>query len=253
VSLIIGGLQKTTLADYPGKVVCTIFTVGCNFVCPFCHNKDLLSQKAFEKSDYQRVSEKEFFAFLDSRKKILDGVCITGGEPTLQKELVSFCQKIKNKKLLVKLDTNGSRPKVIADLITKNLVDFIAMDIKSDFSNYFETIGRQFPLEKIRETMILLVNWVKNNPEKKYEFRTTLVPTLHNEKIVVTMAQELKEFFEKEKVDVSRRAWILQHFRSQNCLNKKFNEIAPFSFKKEQRFLKIAQGIFPQTIWRGRD
>jgi len=136
--MIIGGLQKTTLADYPGKVVCTIFTVGCNFVCPFCHNKDLLSQKSFEKSDYQRIAEKEFFAFLESRKNILDGVCITGGEPTLQPDLISFCQKIKDKNLLIKLDTNGSRPEVIADLIAADLVDFIAMDIKSSFPKYFD-------------------------------------------------------------------------------------------------------------------
>jgi len=101
--------------------------------------------------------------------------------------------------------------------------------------------------------MILVVDWVKNNPEKQYEFRTTLVPTLHNKEIVIAMAQELKEFFEQEKIKVSNRVWILQHFLSQNCLDKKFNKITPFSFREEREFLKVAQEILPQVIWRGRD
>ena len=125
--MFIKGLQKTTLLDYPGKVACTIFTGGCNFRCPFCHNASLVTRIDSE----ERIDEDELFSYLEKRKGILDGVCITGGEPLLQPDIEAFCQKIKKLGLLIKLDTNGSFPSKLRSLLDSNLIDYIAMDIKN--------------------------------------------------------------------------------------------------------------------------
>ena len=114
--MLIGGLQKTTLIDFPGRVACTVFTIGCNFRCPFCHNKDLITLQDHKNKGLKRIKEKEFFEFLNKRKKILDGVCITGGEPCINQDLPQFCKKIKDLGLEVKVDTNGSRHEMIKKL-----------------------------------------------------------------------------------------------------------------------------------------
>lgn len=168
----IQGLQKTTLLDYPGKVAATIFFGGCNFRCPFCHNALVVYEEE------QPLDENEVLVFLDKRKKILDGVCITGGEPLLQQELPSFLQKIKNLGLLVKLDTNGSFPDRLQNLIEQQLVDYVAMDVKNAPSRYAETAGvKAAPLSDIVRSAELI-----RSSGLAHEFRTTVVRELHSAK-----------------------------------------------------------------------
>lgn len=238
--MFIGGLQKTTLIDYPGKVACTVFTVGCNFSCPYCHNKDLASLKNFNKSSLSEIKEKDFLEFLDKRQRILDGVCITGGEPTIQPDLISFCQKIKDKNLLVKLDTNGGRPEVVKELFDKKLVDFIAMDIKVNKKNY--PLLTRVPYEKITQALSLIIA-----SGFDYQLRTTLVPTIHNPKNMVILAQEIKNLALRNKVSPKGLVWRLQKFLPQNCLDEKFNRLSSFTSRELESLLTAAQSIIPQA------
>lgn len=170
------GLQKLTLLDYPGQVACTVFLGGCNFRCPFCHNGQLLENAPAV------MSTEELLAFLKGRKGILDGVCITGGEPTLNPQLPELMRQIKQLGYLVKLDTNGTRPQVVKELVTRGLVDYVAMDIKNSPARYGETAGvSRLELEAIEETMGFLM---AGNVD--FEFRTTVVAELHR-------AQDMKE------------------------------------------------------------
>lgn len=169
--MVISGFQKLTLLDYPSKTACLIFTQGCNFRCPFCHNKDLLCNGCDSK-----FSEEEIFEYLDKRKGLIDGVCITGGEPLLQKDIEKFIFKIKDKGFLVKLDTNGSNPKRLKKLLDLHLLDYIAMDIKNDFLTYDETSGvNKINIEKIKESIQII-----ENSNVEYEFRTTIVKQFHS-------------------------------------------------------------------------
>ena len=167
---MISGLQKMTLLDYPGKVACTIFTQGCNFRCPFCHNSDLLGSEGPE-----TIPEETLMAFLRKRVGLLDAVCITGGEPTLQPGLEDLIVKIKALGYLVKLDTNGSRPEVLKALVEKNLLDYVAMDIKNSPEKYGATAGvPNMHLDKIEESIRYLLAG-----NVAYEFRTTVMDELH--------------------------------------------------------------------------
>jgi pyruvate formate lyase activating enzyme len=169
----IGGLQKLTLIDYPGHIAATVFTVGCNLRCPFCHNPELISNFEFQISN---DLENEFFDHLKNRQGRLEGVCITGGEPTIQSDIVDFIRKIKNLGYKVKLDTNGTRPDVLRILFSEKMLDFVAMDIKSSKIGYNKTTNSKVDLERIRLSVDLI-----RNSGVDYEFRTTIVPGLHNE------------------------------------------------------------------------
>ena len=175
---MICGLQKMTLLDFPGKVACTVFLGGCNFRCPFCHNSELFMGKP------EKLMEDEaFFQFLAKRKGLLDGVCVSGGEPTLYKDLPAFLAKIKELGFAVKLDTNGSRPEVVKALVADKLVDYIAMDVKNSPQRYGQTVGLEtMPLAPIEETLRFLL---EENVD--YELRTTLVAQLHDEAAIQDM------------------------------------------------------------------
>lgn len=170
------GLSKLTLLDYPGHLACTAFTGACNFRCPYCHNAPLV----LAPGTCPVISEDEFFGFLSSRKGKLDGVCITGGEPTLQADLPDFISKIKAQGLLVKLDTNGYQPDVLKILLDAQLLDMVAMDIKNSRDFYAATVGiheAYFELERIEKSIsLLLMSGIH------HEFRTTLTQELHSEK-----------------------------------------------------------------------
>ena len=175
---MICGLQKMTLLDYPGKIACTVFLGGCNFRCPFCHNSELFMGKP-----EKLMEDEDFFKFLKSRKGLLDGVCVSGGEPTLYKNLPEFLAKIKELGFLVKLDTNGSRPEVVKQLVEKGLVDYIAMDVKNSPAMYAQTVGLEtMDLTPIEESLRLLI--AGNTP---YELRTTLVAQLHTAQSIQDM------------------------------------------------------------------
>ncbi len=177
---MISGLQKMTLLDYPGKVACTVFLKGCNLRCPYCHNSHLFTVKA-----ETIIENEEFFTFLKSRKGLLDGVCVSGGEPTLYEDLPSFLKEIKSLGFSVKLDTNGTRPEMLKNLIEKGLVDYIAMDIKSCADRYSEATAKaDFDISIIEESIKLLFNG--NIP---YEFRTTVVNELHDAECMLKMGK----------------------------------------------------------------
>lgn len=162
--------QKLTLLDYPGKTATTVFTHGCNLRCPFCHNAALVTSAPDES-----INEEEFFAFLDKRKGLLDGVCITGGEPMLQEGLEEFIIKIKNKGFFVKLDTNGFFPDKLKNLIDKGLVDYVAMDIKNSLEKYPLTCGiKNLDVEKVKCSVEIL-----KNSNIDFEFRTTVLKDYH--------------------------------------------------------------------------
>ncbi len=172
--MTIGGLQKLTLLDFPGKVACTVFTVGCNFKCPFCHNASLVTS-----ADKQAfMSEDEFFSFLSKRQGIIEGVAVTGGEPTLMRDLPEFLGRIKELGFAVKLDTNGSDPKLLKKLVSEGLVDYVAMDIKNSPEKYALTTGdcRGFDFAAVKESAEFLMGG-----DLDFEFRTTVVYPYHTE------------------------------------------------------------------------
>ncbi len=163
------GFQKLTLLDFPGKVACLLFTGGCNFRCPFCHNAGLVTHLG-EKT----YSEEEILSYLEKRKGILDGVCVTGGEPLLQSGLSAFLKKVKALGYAVKLDTNGSFPDRLKALVSDGLVDYVAMDIKNAPEKYALTVGTEADLAAVKESVSFLLSGAVD-----YEFRTTLVAELH--------------------------------------------------------------------------
>lgn len=177
------GIQKLTLLDYPGKVACTVFLGGCNFCCPYCHNAELLG-------DAEPVmTVEELLAFLKKRRGILDGVCITGGEPTIHKELPELIRGIRELGFSVKLDTNGYRPEVLGRLLDEGLVDYVAMDLKNGPDSYGETVGLPgVDLERIRESVGLLCR-----SGIEFEFRTTVAKPLHSGETLTSMANWLLE------------------------------------------------------------
>jgi len=168
---MIKGLAKLTLLDYPGKVACTVFTGGCNFKCPFCHNASL----AVRPGEIPNIHEEEFFSFLDKRRGILDGVCVTGGEPLLMPDLGDLLGRIKERGYSIKLDTNGSLPHQLEGVLSLGLVDTVAMDIKNSPEKYPETVGvPSFDMAPVYDSVAILMN--SGIP---YEFRTTAVRELH--------------------------------------------------------------------------
>lgn len=184
------GLQKLTLLDFPGRVACTVFLGGCNFLCPFCHNGQLLENAPAV------MDTEELLRFLKGRKGILDGVCITGGEPTLNPELGELLTQIKELGYLVKLDTNGYRPDVLKALVGEGLVDYVAMDVKNSPHRYAQTVGMdRISLEKIEESITFLMTGAVD-----YELRTTVAEPLHDEQSVEDMADWLRKLGDGHKI-----------------------------------------------------
>lgn len=217
----IAGLQKTSLIDYPNHIAAIIFTQGCNLRCPYCHNSDLVSIK---NADNNYIHEEELFFFLNKRKHLLDGVSITGGEPTLQTDLFLFIEKLKKQGFKVKLDTNGTKSELIKDLLAHDLLDYIAMDIKFPLSKYKYISVKDDFRDEIKKSINLIK---KTNID--YEFRTTVVPSLHQEedlKQIALLIQESKLYF-------------LQNFKPNNSLDSKLNQLTGFSLKKLKKFKSI--------------
>ena len=192
----IGGLQKLTLLDYPGKVACTVFLIGCNLRCPYCHNPGLVLP---ESMDGQEISADEILGFLEQRRGKLDGVCITGGEPTLWQELPEFISDIRSLGYAVKLDTNGTNPDMLKELLSDGLLDYVAMDIKNSPQRYAEACGGVDILSEVQESVLLL----QDSPTD-YEFRTTVCRPLHTEREMEEIGRWLrgaKRYFLQPFVD----------------------------------------------------
>ena len=177
----IGGLQKLTLLDYPEKVACTVFTVGCNFRCPFCHNGGLVVG-----DEHENISEWDVLTFLNKRQNVLEGMCLTGGEPLIQKDVAEFLQKVKALGYAVKLDTNGSFPDVLRALIDKKLVDYVAMDVKNSIAAYPQTAGANVDVEAVCKSVELLKSGIID-----YEFRTTVTGNYHTAESIREMGKWL--------------------------------------------------------------
>ena len=195
----ISGLQKLTLLDYPGRVACTVFLNGCNFACPFCHNSHLLSPQS-----NAVLTAEELLSFLKRRKGILDGVCISGGEPTIHPELLELLGSIKAQGYLIKLDTNGSHPEILRSALDEGLVDYVAMDVKNSPAKYAQTVGLPaIDLSGIEESLGLLLNGTT-----EYELRTTVVSQFHSEASILEMGRWV------EKIGAGKRAakWFIQPF-----------------------------------------
>lgn len=172
--MIIHGLNKVTLLDFPGRVACTVFTGGCDFRCPFCHN----SQLVLDPGSAPRIPAEDFFSFLEKRRGILDGVAVTGGEPLLQQGLADFLRRVKEMGFAVKLDTNGNHPARFGELLSEGLVDYAAVDIKNCPGRYAETVGIEgFDVSGVRESASMLLSKKYGIP---YEFRTTAVREFHD-------------------------------------------------------------------------
>ncbi|MBI4101631.1 MAG: anaerobic ribonucleoside-triphosphate reductase activating protein [Candidatus Nealsonbacteria bacterium] len=223
--MTLGGLQKTTLIDFPGRVACTVFLLGCNFRCPFCYSAELVLPEKVK--NQPRISEKEFFDFLKERKGLLEGVVICGGEPTFNRELPDFIGKIKKAGFLVKLDTNGSNPEMLKELIASKMVDYFAMDIKAPFSPKYKEVTGGDDLEKIRESARLI-----KNSGVDYEFRTTVVPGIHVKEDILQIAKDISP----------AKRYYLQNFRPEKTLDPEMEKVKPYS---NEFLLEIQKAISP--------
>ncbi len=229
----IGGLQKLTLLDYPSKLASTVFTSGCSFKCPFCHNKDLV----FVPENYSFLDVEDVIAYLEKRKKILDGVCITGGEPLLQEGLLPFIERIKEMGYLVKLDTNGNDPKKLKEIVNSGLVDYVAMDVKNCKEKYHETVGlnkQVFDIGRIEESISFLLE-----EHVDYEFRTTIVKELHQKEDVLALANWIKG---------AKQYYLQQYVPSENVIEQVFS-----SYNKEEmdELCSAVKEIIPTCKLRG--
>lgn len=214
------GLQKLTLLDYPQKTACTLFTGGCNFRCPFCHNSNLVCGQFPEPID-----ENDLFAFLKKRAGILDGVCITGGEPLINADIKRFIIKIRSLGYLVKLDTNGSNPELLSSLIEEKIIDYVAMDIKNSKEAYSKTIGiKDFDLTPILKSVHILMN-----SGIDYEFRTTIVKEFHNEENITKIG---------EWISGAKRYFLQSFSDSENVIEKNLHPVEENQLKYWKDILK---------------
>ena len=226
----IGGLQKLTLIDFPGRLAATVFLTGCDFRCPFCYSSELVLPERIKVQP--KILQKEFFDFLKDRKGLLEGIVICGGEPTISKGLLPFVKKIRKLGYLVKLDTNGSNPVVLKDLIDKKLIDYVAMDIKAPKEKYAKTVGmserwNKIIIKRINESINIL-----KSSKIDYEFRSTIVPGLHNRKDIVNMVKWIR----------GAKAYYLQQFRPEKTIDPKFEKVESYP---REFLLEIQRAISP--------
>ena len=226
----IHGFNKTTLLDYPGLVAATIFTGACNFRCPYCHNADLV----LNPSSQPIIPEEEILSHLRKRKGITQGVCITGGEPTLQKDLKDFIKKLKELDLKVKLDSNGYKPEVLKDLVKDNLLDYIAMDVKAPLDEYDIIAGVKLDTSKLKESIDFLIAG-----DLPFEFRTTVIKDFHT-----------RESFEKmsELIKGAKNYYLQGYIDSPNVIQP---GLTSYTYEEMQEFLPIFEGKVEHVEIRG--
>ncbi|MBQ4515781.1 MAG: anaerobic ribonucleoside-triphosphate reductase activating protein [Clostridia bacterium] len=227
------GLQKLTLLDFPGNMACTVFLGGCNFRCPFCHNRALVVNPDFSAA----MDKNEFYSFLEKRQGVLDGVCITGGEPLLSSGIFDFAKEIKEMGFKIKLDTNGSFPDRMTKLIEDKLIDYVAMDIKNSPARYRETVGvESFDIAPVKESVNILLSDVI-----PYEFRTTLVREFHTPQDMVDIGEWIS----------GAKQYFLQSFVDSGCLiGENLNSL---SGDEIRAFADILKPFVPSVTLRGID
>ena len=226
----IGGLQKLTLIDFPGRLAATVFLIGCNFRCGFCYSSELVLPEKIKTQPV--ISNKSFFSFLTQRKELLEGVVVCGGEPTINAKLPGFIKKIKKLGYLVKLDTNGSNPRMLKHLINKKLIDYVAMDVKAPKEKY---------LDIVKVSGVLKNNIIKNIEKSidilkqskiDYEFRTTMVPGMLGKNDVLKIVDWIKP----------AKKYYLQNFKGEKTIDLGFENLRPYS---REYLLEIQQAISP--------
>jgi pyruvate formate lyase activating enzyme len=223
---MIAGIQRLTLLDFPGHPACTVFLPGCDFRCHYCHNPEFVLPEKMALISKNFIPESAFFRFLEQRKGLLEGVCITGGEPTIHQDLPEFLSKIREIGFLVKLDTNGTNPKMLSSLIEKGIIDYVAMDIKASPERYSEFVGVHGYASLIEEAKKIIFS-----APFPVEFRTTLVREFHDEEECIKIFSFLS----------GAKRYFLQSFRgTKGCLDKKWEQYSAFSHEEMERKREIA-------------
>ena len=231
--MLVGGITKSSLIDYPKKISAVVFLMGCNFNCPYCHNPELVISNIMEPINSDTV-----YSFLKSRIGLLDAVVITGGEPTLHKDLPEFIKNIKNLGFLVKLDTNGSNPAMVKSLIENKMIDYIAMDIKAPFDEYKNIVSRDANIELVKETFQLIAN-----SKIDYEFRTTVVSNLLNYESFT----KISDIFKKEgKI----KRYYLQRFKKSKHLNENYLNAKTFDDVQFEKVSLLFRNIVEEFMVR---
>ncbi len=236
MNISIKQMIETSLIDWEGKIVSTLYVPSCNFRCPYCYNCDLI----LHPENFPDISQREINNYLLERKDFIDGICMSGGEPTLYPDLSAYFKGIKDKGFLIKLDTNGTNPKLLKNLMDFGLVDYIALDIKSslNFENYFKAAGikDKMMMEKVKDSIELIMN-----SKIDYEFRTTIVPLLHSEDTIIKIARYIS----------GAKKYVLQNFSPlEKTLEPSFQKIQPCSDEKMQELSEKAKKYVPNCYWR---
>ena len=229
--MLIGGLQKFSLIDYPEKICAIVFTQGCNFRCPYCHNPELVEPKLFS----QPIPEDEIFSFLEKRKGKLEAVEITGGEPTLQPDLIEFTEKIKDMGFLVKLDSNGTNPNIVEKAIKNKLVNYLAMDIKAPLEKYRDVVKVNVDTDKIKRSIDLMMN-----SGIDYELRTTVVKSLLNKNDLRKIGELIQ----------GARLYVLQKFVPSKLLDPKFLREVNYSDEEFEEFKQMMLNYVEDCVIR---
>jgi len=227
----IGGLHKVSLIDYPGKICAILFTQGCNFRCPYCHNPELVDPKLFEPP----IPHEEIFGFLDRRRGKLDGVVVTGGEPTLQPNLIPFLRRVKEMGYLVKLDTNGALPEVLENLITQGIADYIAMDVKAPLEKYPRVTRTEVDVERIRRSIDLVMT-----SGLLFEFRTTIYAPLLD-------GQDIREI---GRLIRGARRFVLQKFVASEKLSGDARRATAYTDSEMEGFKKDLESDIEEVVIR---
>jgi pyruvate formate lyase activating enzyme len=224
----IKGFQKTSFIDYPGKICSLVFLGNCNFRCPYCHNPDLIRKAEV----LPTIPEDDVLEFIEKKAKWIDAICITGGEPSLDRSIVDLIIKIKKKGFLVKFDTNGTNPEILKEMIKRKLIDFVAMDIKNPLKKYEEITKTKTDIKKIKQSIEII-----KKSGIDYEFRTTILPKHHTEKEVLDIAKDLK----------SAKKFVLQNFKPGKCLDETYNKEKAFSHDELMKFKEIVKDYFKEV------
>ncbi len=227
----IGGFQKTSLLDYPECISAIIWTMGCNFRCPFCYNKQIVF------GDAEEMPENEILSFLEKRKGLLEGLVITGGEPLLQEDIAAFAEKVKRLGYPIKIDTNGTYPEKLKELIDKKLVDYVAMDVKAPKNKYNQLTGTKTDISKIEKSIEII-----KSDAPDYEFRTTFAPELLKKEDVIEIAKWLD----------GAKLFYLQQFKNEtSMLSSKLDNVAPYSKEYLNETLNEIKPFFKNCYVRG--
>ena len=230
--MIIGGFQRFSLIDYPGKICAIVFTQGCNFRCPYCHNPELVDANP---SGLQGVKQDEVLSFLEARRGKLEAVTITGGEPLLQYDIGDFLSSVKSLGYLVKLDTNGSFPSRLETIIRANAVDYIAMDLKAPLDKYEQVVRRRIDKDQVLSSIKLIMDW-----DSEYEFRTTVVRSLLERDDFVEIGEMIKD----------SRLYVLQRFVPSKLLDDRFLDVDMYSDDELSSIRSLVDGYVEQCIVR---